>query len=115
MRLRNVKNKEEIMNNSSYLIRDYEGLKGNWKSLFKNDNPIYLEIGMGKGKLQAGGNIIAKFLENVEASAGGYVQTESILHSNVSAEKYIDVDYVFQNTDNIHKSLLLCYNLYKVR
>lgn len=48
--------------------------------------------GMGKGKLQAGGNIIAKFLENVEASAGGYVQTESILHSNVSAEKYIDVD-----------------------
>lgn len=50
MRLRNVKNKEEIMNNSSYLIRDYEGLKGNWKSLFKNDNPIYIEIGMGKGK-----------------------------------------------------------------
>ena len=50
MRLRNVKNKEEIMNNSNYLIRDYEGLKGNWKSLFKNDNPIYIEIGMGKGK-----------------------------------------------------------------
>ena len=50
MRLRNVKNKEEIMNSSNYLIRDYEGLKGNWKSLFKNDNPIYIEIGMGKGK-----------------------------------------------------------------
>ena len=48
--------------------------------------------GMGKGKLEAGGNIIAKFLENVEASAGGYVQTESILHSNVSSEKYIEVD-----------------------
>ena len=50
MRLRNVKNKEEIMNNSSYLIREGEQLKGNWKSLFKNDNPIYIEIGMGKGK-----------------------------------------------------------------
>lgn len=48
--------------------------------------------GMGKGKLEAGGNIIAKFLENVEAGAGGYIQTESILHSNVSAEKYIEVD-----------------------
>ena len=23
---------------------------GNWKSLFDNDNPIYIEIGMGKGK-----------------------------------------------------------------
>ena len=50
MRLRNVKNKEEIMNNSSYLIREEEQLKGNWKSIFKNDNPIYIEIGMGKWK-----------------------------------------------------------------
>ena len=50
MRLRNVKNKEEIMDNSSYLIKDYYDLKGNWKKLFKNDNPIYIEIGMGKGK-----------------------------------------------------------------
>lgn len=48
--------------------------------------------GMSKGKLEAGGNIIAKFLENVEANAGGYIQTESILHSNVSSEKYIEVD-----------------------
>lgn len=48
--------------------------------------------GMSKGKLQAGGNIIAKFLENAEAEADGYVQTESILHSNVSAGKYIEVD-----------------------
>ena len=48
--------------------------------------------GMGKGKMEAGGNIIAKFLENVEANAGGYIQTESILHSNVSSEKYIEVD-----------------------
>jgi len=48
--------------------------------------------GMGKGILEAGGNIIAKFLENAEASAGGYIQTESILHSTVSSEKYIEVD-----------------------
>ncbi len=48
--------------------------------------------GMGKGRLEAGGNIISKFLENAEASAGGYVQTESILHSTVSSEKYIEVD-----------------------
>jgi tRNA (guanine-N7-)-methyltransferase len=49
MRLRNVKNKEEIMNNSSTLIRDYKGLKGKWISLFNNSKPIYIEIGMGKG------------------------------------------------------------------
>lgn len=50
MRLRNVKNKEEIMNNSKYLIKNYFDYKGNWREVFGNDNPIYIEIGMGKGK-----------------------------------------------------------------
>ena len=50
MRLRNVKDKEEILNNCKYLIKNPEDLKGKWKELFNNDNPIYIEIGMGKGK-----------------------------------------------------------------
>lgn len=50
MRLRNVKDKEEILNNCNYLIKNPEDYKGKWKSLFNNDNPIYIEIGMGKGK-----------------------------------------------------------------
>ncbi len=50
MRLRNVKNKEEIMNNSKYLVKDYFDYKGKWNELFGNNNPIYIEIGMGKGK-----------------------------------------------------------------
>ena len=50
MRLRNVKNKKEIMENSSYLVKDPCLYKGKWKELFGNDNPIYIEIGMGKGK-----------------------------------------------------------------
>jgi len=41
--------------------------------------------GMGKGILQAENNIIAKFFENAEVHAKGYVETESILHSNVFA------------------------------
>ena len=49
MRLRNVKNKEEILNASKYLIKCGEEYKGRWKELFGNDNPIYIEIGMGKG------------------------------------------------------------------
>ena len=50
MRLRNVKNKEEILNNSNFLVKDYLDYKGSWNNYFKNDNPIYIEIGMGKGK-----------------------------------------------------------------
>ena len=50
MRLRNVKNKEEILNQSKYLVRNPEKYIGQWKNTFYNDNPIYIEIGMGKGK-----------------------------------------------------------------
>lgn len=49
MRLRNVKNKEQIINSSSYLIKYPKEYKGKWQIFFANDNPIYLEIGMGKG------------------------------------------------------------------
>ncbi len=41
--------------------------------------------GMGKGVLNANGNIISKFLENTTATALGYVSAESILHSTVYA------------------------------
>ena len=50
MRLRNVKNKKEIMDNSSYLVKDPTLYKGKWEELFGNNNPIYIEIGMGKGQ-----------------------------------------------------------------
>ena len=49
MRQRNVKNKVEIINSSKYIIKEPEKIKGNWQNVFKNDNPLYIEIGMGKG------------------------------------------------------------------
>ena len=49
MRQRNVKNKQEIMDNSSYLVKDYKDYVGKWKKLFNNNNPIHVEIGTGKG------------------------------------------------------------------
>ena len=49
MRQRNVKNKKEIINKSKYIINEPSNNVGNWKLVFNNDNPIYIEIGMGKG------------------------------------------------------------------
>lgn len=49
MRLRNVKNAYEIVNNSNYVIKNPEQYIGKYKELFNNDNPINIEIGMGKG------------------------------------------------------------------
>ena len=50
MRLRNLKNKEEIINNCDFIITDPFKFIGKWKDLFKNNNPIHIEIGMGLGK-----------------------------------------------------------------
>lgn len=54
VRLRNIKNKVEILENSKYLISNPEKYKGSWKEVFNNNNPIYIEIGMGKGKFILG-------------------------------------------------------------
>lgn len=51
MRLRNVKNAKSIIEDCEYVVKWHsENLKGNWKTIFGNSNPIHLEIGMGKGK-----------------------------------------------------------------
>ena len=49
MRLRNLKDKDVLLDNCDYLIRNPKDYKGNWHSLFGNNHDICLEIGMGKG------------------------------------------------------------------
>ena len=50
MRLRNIPGADEIIENSSFVVKDPEMRKGNWHLLFDNQNPIHIEIGMGKGQ-----------------------------------------------------------------
>ena len=50
MRLRNIKGADEIVSNSPICIQNPIELRGNWKNYFGNNNPIHIEIGMGKGR-----------------------------------------------------------------
>lgn len=51
MRRRNAKNAHErILKAEGLMVLNPKEYKGKWNTLFGNDNPIYLEIGMGKGK-----------------------------------------------------------------
>lgn len=50
MRLRNVPGAREVMIENQYVFTEPEGMKGKWKEVFSNENPIRIEIGMGKGK-----------------------------------------------------------------
>ena len=49
MRLRNLKNKNDLIRDCMYLVYNPEKYKGSWNKVFKNNNPIHVEIGMGKG------------------------------------------------------------------
>ena len=62
MRLRNVKGATDVIEQSDYVIKNYKELKGKYKSIFNNDNPICIEIGMGKGNFIIG---MAKMYPNI--------------------------------------------------
>ena len=49
MRLRNVTGSREVIAENEYVVHEEKQLKGKWKEFFGNDNPLFIEIGMGKG------------------------------------------------------------------
>lgn len=50
MRLRNVPGARDVMEESGFVFTEPAGMSGTWKEVFGNDNPIYIEVGMGKGQ-----------------------------------------------------------------
>lgn len=51
MRLRNIPRAEGILAESPLVIKNESEYKGRWKKdIFQNENPLYIEIGMGKGQ-----------------------------------------------------------------
>ena len=62
MRLKNVKGADEVIKASSYIILNPNNNKGKWNKVFDNNNPIHIEIGMGKGDFIIG---MAKLYPNI--------------------------------------------------
>ena len=50
MRLRNIKGSKEFIQASPFVVQNPESYKGRWCDWFHNNNPIHIEIGMGKGQ-----------------------------------------------------------------
>lgn len=62
MRLKNVRGASSVINASKYVIENPCDYKGNFKNLFNNNNPLHIEIGMGKGQFIIG---MAKAFPNI--------------------------------------------------
>ncbi len=50
MRLRNIPGADDVIQRHPVAVKNEKELKGKWNSVFQNENPIYIEIGMGKGQ-----------------------------------------------------------------
>ena len=50
MRLRNIPGARDKIDKSEFCVSVPSEHKGKWHELFGNDNPIHIEIGMGKGR-----------------------------------------------------------------
>jgi len=50
MRLRNIPGADEAIAESTYVIQRPKEFRGKWNKVFGNNNPVHIEVGMGKGK-----------------------------------------------------------------
>ena len=50
MRLRNVTGSREVIAACDYVVHNPQEYRGKWRELFKNEHPVRIEIGTGKGR-----------------------------------------------------------------
>ena len=87
MRLRNVKNANERIINSKYYFDNPMDYKGKYHKYFKNDNPIHLEIGMGKGDF-----IIANALKYPNINFIGLEKFDSVIVRALEKAETLDIN-----------------------
>ena len=92
MRLRNVKGSQEKILENPYTIQtdgtNGEDYKGLWnKNIFKNDNPIHIEIGMGKGQF-----IMGLAAENPDINYIGIEKYSSVLVRALDKMESLETD-----------------------
>lgn len=105
MRLKKVKNANVIISKSNYIIEDPEKFKGRFKEIFGNDNPIDVEIGMGKGDFVIGMakknpnvNFIGiEMFDSVIVRAVQKLENEKIDNLRLIKMDANDIDQVFEH------------------
>lgn len=50
MRLRNIPGSKDVIADSRFVVQNPDHQRGTWKEIFGNDHPVWIEVGMGKGR-----------------------------------------------------------------
>ena len=87
MRLKNVKGANEIIVLGKYYVSDPFFNRGRWRDVFGNDNPIYIEIGMGKGDF-----IIENAKRYTDINFIGIEKYDSVIVRAIQKSNEVDID-----------------------
>ncbi len=90
MRLKNIKGASEKILKGKYFINNPSEYKGKWNKLFNNNNPIYIEIGMGKGKF-----IIKNAIENPNINYIGIEMYDSVILRAVEKTNDLELNNLY--------------------
>lgn len=100
MRLRNIPGADEVILNHPATIKNEKEQKGKWTTVFGNDNPIHIEIGMGKGQF-----LLSLAKQNPQINYVGIERYSSVL---LRALEKLDTEE-FQTLQNVR---FICMNAY---
>lgn len=90
MRLRHIKGAEQEIEESPYVIHDPASCKGRWSEVFGNNNPIRIEVGMGKGKF-----IMELALQNPDINYVGIERYSSVLLRGLQKRAEMDIPNIY--------------------
>lgn len=108
MRLRNVKGSREAIADSIYTVKNPSEMKGHWSAYFKNENPVHIEVGMGKGRfitdlaiknpeinyigIEKYSSVLIRAIEKLEAlNAAAQQPVKNLVFIRMNAEEICDV------------------------
>lgn len=77
--------KDYLEEHAGIVVKEPQTRKGNWAGVFRNDNPIHVEVGTGKGQF-----VVGMALANPDINYIGIEHFDSIIVSAV--EKVVDSD-----------------------
>lgn len=86
MRLRHIPGSEEQIAKSPHVIQNPEGYKGRWGEAFGNENPVVIEVGMGKGKF-----IMEHAVQNPGVNYVGIERYSSVLLKAIQKKAAMDI------------------------
>ena len=96
MRRRKIKGADQkLLSYNDYVITEAQKYKGKWKELFGNDNPLHLEVGIGRG------SFLKKFAQkHTEINYVGIETKEEVMLYGVREsheENLKNIKFIWQN------------------